>query len=297
MHRLYGCKNGHNQKNIKIYQKKQAKKAFPFLALSLTGVIIFILLPFLDAFRRSFYEAMSKRFVGLKNYETVIHNEAFQLAAKNTVRFLGTCIPLLLMISLLFTVVLNSVTKLKQFFKTTFLIPMAIPVASVVLLWKAFFHENGLLNILITGFGKNTIDYMNTDKAFYVLVFSYIWKNTGYDMVLWLAGLSDISNSLYEAARMDGAGALARFRYITLPGLLPTIYITAVLSVVNSFKVFREAYLISGSYPHESIYMLQHIFNNWFISLDIQKMCAAAVMMAAVIMIFILILQKIDRNR
>lgn len=278
------------------YKWKQGRKAFIFLAPSLFGVIIFVLIPFLDAFRRSFYQAMGGKFVGLENYKTVIWNEAFGLAAKNTAKFLGLCIPLLLIISLLLSVFLNSIKKNTEFFKTSFLIPIAIPIASVVLLWKVFFHKNGLINVVIMFFGGNAVDFMNTDKAFYILVFSYIWKNTGYDMVLWLAGLSGISESYYEAAKMDGAGALARLRYITLPELLPSIYITAVLSMVNSFKVFREAYLVAGDYPHESIYMLQHIFNNWFISLDIQKMCAAAVIMASVIFSFIILLQRIDRK-
>ena len=267
-----------------------------FLTPSLLGVAVFVLIPFFDAFKRSFCEPMSGKFIGIENYKMVIKNDAFLLAAGNTARFLGICIPLLLTISLLFTVILYSIKSHGEFFKTTFLIPMAIPVASVVLLWKVVFHENGLLNVILATFGAKSIDFMNTDKAFYVMVFSYIWKNTGYDMILWLAGLSDIPAALYESAKIDGAGALARLRYITLPELMPTIYITAVLSTVNSFKVFREAYLIAGNYPHESIYMLQHIFNNWFISLDIQKMCAAAVMMAAVILLFIIILQKIDRK-
>lgn len=275
---------------------RQGRKAYCFLAPSLIGVTIFVLIPFMDAFRRSFYQAMGGQFVGLANYRTVLHNEAFRLAAGNTAKFLGICIPLLLIISLLFTVFLNSLKKHSEYFKTTFLVPIAIPIASVVLLWKVFFHKNGLINIIITLFGGKAIDFMNTDKAFFILVFSYIWKNTGYDMVLWLAGLSGISESLYEAAKMDGAGAFAQLRYITLPELLPTVYVTAVLSMVNSFKVFREAYLVAGDYPHESIYMLQHIFNNWFIALDIQKMCAAAVMMATVIFTFIIILRRIDRK-
>lgn len=278
------------------YNKRQERKAFLFLGPSLIGVIIFVLIPFIDAFRRSFFEAMGGRFVGLKNYSTVLHNEAFLLAAKNTAKFLGICIPLLLIISLIFAVILSSMKEKSEFFKTTFLIPMAIPVASVVLLWKVFFHKNGLLNILVTALGGHAIDFMNTNNAFYVLVFSYVWKNTGYDMVLWLAGLSGIPVALYEAAKMDGAGVIARLRYITLPELLPTIYVTAVLSTVNSFKVFREAYLIAGDYPHESIYMLQHIFSNWFVNLDIQKMCAGAVMMAALIFLFIFLLQIIDRK-
>ena len=126
-----------------------------------------------------------------------------------------------------------------------------------------------------------------------VLMITYIWKNAGYDMVLWLSGITSISPSLYESASLDGAGVLRCIFRITLPNLMPTLFTATVLSLLNSFKVFREAYLISGSYPHESIYMLQHLFNNWFTRLDIDKMCAGAVMMALVVMALIGLLQII----
>jgi multiple sugar transport system permease protein len=283
----------HKKQRRNRFLRRQERTAYLFLAPSLIGVSVFVLLPFCDAVRRSFYEAMSGKFVGVENYINVFHNEAFQMAAGNTLRFTFTCIPILLVISLLFAVIVSGFKKTGDFFKATFLVPMAIPVASIVLLWNVFFHQNGLINVLLVHFGGQAIDFMNSDKAFYVLIFTYVWKNVGYDMVLWLAGLSGISDSYYEAAKVDGAGAIAIFRYITLPSLKPTIYITAVLSLVNSFKAFREAYLISGSYPHESIYMMQHLFNNWFVSLDIQKMCAAAVIMAIVIIVLVLLLQRI----
>jgi multiple sugar transport system permease protein len=219
------------------------------------------------------------------------------LAAKNTARFLLICIPLLLVLSLSITLLINNMKRSKELLKMSFMVPMAIPVASIVMLWKEFFHKNGMLNLLLSGLHIAPIDFMNTDKAFFVLVFTYLWKNIGYDMVLWLSGLSNIPVSYYEAAKIDGAGAWARFHYITLPGLVPTIFITAVLSVINSFKVFREAYLIAGNYPHDSIYMLQHIFNNWFMTLDIQKLCAGAVLMAVVMTIIILLLNLINLKR
>ena len=122
-------------------------------------------------------------------------------------------------------------------------------------------------------------------------VFTYLWKNTGYDMILWLSGMAAIPPALYESAQMDGAGAMSRFFRITLPNLAPTLFTVTVLSLLNSFKVFREAYLISGSYPHESIYLLQHLFNNWFVNLDVDKMCAGAVLLAAVVLALILGLQ------
>jgi len=275
---------------------KQNKQAWAFLAPSFIGVIVFVLIPFGDAFRRSFYEAMSGKFVGMDNYNTVLHNDAFKQAVHNTTRFIITCVPILLLLSLALSVMIFNLKKHSDLFKTSFLIPMAIPVSSAVFLWKVSFHQNGLLNLLLSKFGIEGYDWMNT-RAFPILVFSYIWKNIGYDMVLWFAGLTGISTTLYEAAGVDGANAWKKFWYITLPGLLPTVFIVSVLSILNTFKVFREAYLIAGAYPSDdNIYMLQHLFNNWFTALDIQKMCAAAVMVAMVIVAIIMILQQLDKR-
>lgn len=276
--------------------KKEARKAWLFLFPSLLGIVTFVLVPFADVIRRSFCEAMRTKFVGLANYKIVIENKAFGLAVNNTIRFIGICIPLLLILSLLLAMLLYRQKKYNRFFKTSFLLPMAIPVGSIVILWKLLFHENGLLNLLLVQNGMHKIDFINSDKAFIILVFTYIWKNIGYDMILWLTGLNGISASLYESASVDGAGAWNKFRYITFPQLLPMIFMIGVLSFINSFKVFREAYLIAGDYPHKSIYMLQHVLSNWFVALDIQKMSAAAVLMVLVFLIVLLLFIKLDRE-
>lgn len=271
-------------------------KAWVFLAPSFLGVILFVLIPFGDAIRRSFFEAMNNRFVGVDNYISVLQNKAFQLAMSNTVRFILVCVPILLLLSLIVSVMIGSLKKIRSYFKTAFLIPMAIPVASVVFLWKVIFHPNGFLNVVLSKLGLEGADWVST-KAFPILVISYLWKNLGYDMVLWITGIDQISTALYEAASVDGANAWKKFRYITLPGLLPTFYIVSILSLLNTFKVFREAYLIAGTYPRDnSIYMLQHLFNNWFTKLDIQKMCSAAVMVALAIVVIILLLQGLNRK-
>lgn len=256
-----------------------------FLAPSLIGVGIFILLPFMDVVRRSMLDAMGNQFVGLVNYSTVLENEAFQLAVRNTVHFLVVCIPLLLVLSLMVALLIQQIKGFQGFLKTTFLFPMAIPVASVVLLWRLFFDTNGFFNEALAVFGLQTVNWMNSGQAFHVLVFTYLWKNMGYDMILWLAALSDIPKERYEAASVDGAGKWQSFWYITRPALRPAVFVIGILSLVNCFKVFREAYLIAGNYPHESIYMLQHLFNNWFVSLDIQKMTAASVLLAITMLI------------
>lgn len=263
-----------------------------FVLPSLAGVLAFILLPFLDVIRRSFTEVMSGKFAGWKNYRTIFSNSAFLQAAGNTVRFTAVCIPLLLVCSLTAAVLLRRQKRLGSLLKSMYLMPMAIPVASVVLLWKLLFAQNGILNGFLSAFGAEAIDWMNTDYAFGVLVFSYIWKNLGYDVILWLAGLSGIPESIYEAARVDGAGEWRCFISITMPNLLPSLYTIAVLSFLNSFKAFREAYLVAGDYPHKSIYMMQHLFNNWFRELSVDKMSAGAVVNAVVILALVLLLQR-----
>lgn len=177
------------------------------------------------------------------------------------------------------------------------MLPMAIPVASVVLLWKLLLYPQGLLDQLAVWAGGRGQDWLNQGSAFYILVLTYIWKNTGYDMMLWLAGLDGIPKELFEAAKVDGAGSWQSFFYVALPGLGSTAFLVLVLSVINSFKVFREAYLISGDYPHESIYMLQHLFNHWFVSLDIQKMSAASVMVETSILIPALLWSRKRKKR
>ncbi len=267
-----------------------------FLMPSLLLVSILVLLPFGDVLRRSFCSAMGGQFVGLKNYKNVFQNEAFQLAASNTAKFTFICIPILLSLSLLLALLIDALKKQHSIFKTLFLIPMSIPVASVVLLWKVIFHENGLFNRLLSIMDLVPVNWLNSKWTILVLIITYIWKNTGYNMVLWLSGITTISPTLYEAASLDGAGVLHRFFCITFPNLMPVLFTTTVLSLLNSFKVFREAYLISGSYPHKSIYMLQHLFNNWFTRLDIDKMCAGAVLMALLVIILIGLLQLIWRR-
>lgn len=277
-------------------RNKEAGTAGLFLLPSLIGVMIFVLIPFADVIRRSFCEAMNSHYVGFSNYITVMKNDAFRLAVSNTARFLIICLPLLLLSSLLLSLLLYSQKKYTRFFKTSFLLPMAIPVASIALLWKLLFHKQGLLNVLLLHIGFDQIDFMNTGSAFGVLVFTYVWKNLGYDMILWLTGLNGISETLYEAADVDGAGAWSKFWYITLPELLPTVFVITILSFVNSFKVFREAYLISGDYPQQKTYMLQHLFNNWFVALDIQKMSAAAVMCVFLFLLVILLFRGLNRE-
>lgn len=269
--------------------KKSMKKnlaGYLFVLPGLSGVLLFYLIPFGDMVRRSFCQAMGG-FCGFENYKTVWNNEAFRLAAANTVRFTLVCLPLLLLISLAVALLLQGAGRLLEVFKSIYLVPMAIPAASMVLCWKLLFDAHGIVNGVLDRFFGISYDWMNTDKAFYVLVGSYIWKNLGYVVILWLAAMAGVPTSIYEAARVDGAGWRQCFFSITLPCIRPAAFTIVVISFLNSFKAFREAYLVAGNYPQESIYLLQHLFNNWFLSLSVDKMAAGAVMLAIIISLIV----------
>ena len=269
-------------------RRREALTGYLFLLPSLIGVCALLVFPMADTVRRSFL-TVAGDWRGLENYRLLMENASFRLAAANTARFLITAVPLLLILSLGAALV---VKRAPAFVKSSFLVPLALPVASLALLWRVLFEDYGLVNAALNAVGMETLSFLNSGASFWVLVGSYIWKNAGFDMVLLLSALMNVSPSLYEAAQLDGAGRMKQFRHITLPNLYPTLFVTAVLSVINAFKVFREAYLVAGNYPHERMYLLQHLFNNWFLRLDIDKLCAAATLTALVLAVFILLLRN-----
>lgn len=286
--------------SLQFRSDRWKRKLIPwiFLAPSLFATSLFLLFPFLDALRRAFVTAMGGQFVGFKNFQNVLKNPAFQLASKNTFLFTIICIPLLLALSLGLALLLNASGIKRGFMKISFLMPVSVPAASIVLIWKITFHDRGLLNGMMEGLGFSPVSWLNSSWTFWLLIGSYLWKNIGYDMVLWLAGLSAISPELYEAADVDGAGPFQKLFYITLPGLKPICFTVSVLSLLNSFKVFREAYLLVGDYPDsESVYLLQHLFNNWFLTLDIDRMCAASTLLALCMLAAIQLLRRLFREK
>lgn len=256
-------------------------------------------MPFLDVLKRSFTTAVTGQFRGMENYKIIFTNQAFSLAAKNTFYFTIVCIPLLVVIGFLISLPLSSL-KNAWMIKSLYLFPLAMPTATIVIVWKMVFYQRGFLNLFLSRVGQWTglwgevhTDYLGTGAAFWVLVCSYIWKNTGYTVILWLAGILAIPTELFEAAKMDGAGRWQRIRYIILPNLKGTFYTILILSFLNSFKIYREAYLVAGPYPHKSIYLLQHLFNNWFVNLEFDKMAAAAVCTGGFLLVVILLLQRV----
>lgn len=262
-----------------------------FLLPNLLGIAVFALFPMLEVLLGAFRSAIGGNWVGLRNFQTVLKNRAFRLAAWNTGRFMLVCIPLLLILSLLLALGLRKICG-GRVLRSAFLLPMAVPAASVVLAWKLLFHANGLVNAAFARLGIQAVDWMGTGASFWVLVVSYLWKNLGYTVVLWTAALGAIPPNIYEAAQMDGASGLQCLVYITLPNLKTSAYSLAVLSLLNSFKVFREAWLVAGDYPQERMYLVQHLYNNWFRELDYDKIAAASVLVSCVVLGLIALLRR-----
>lgn len=270
---------------------RKKDKMYPFIVPGFIGVMIFIVLPLADVFISSFRRGGQGSFVGLTNYSVVLDNQAFGLAAGNSLLFELVGVPLLIVVSL---VVAIEVYEMKgNIVKFAFLIPLAIPSNSLAVVWKILFAENGIVNGLITKLGGTPISFFDGRAVFRLFVGTFVFKNIGYNMLIWLAGLSAIPTEIYEAARVDGAGRFTRILRITLPNMKRSFFIVAMLSVVNSLKIFREQYLMAGGYPDTAIYQLQHVFNNWFEKLELGKLTAGAVMTAGVFFGVILVIRVI----
>ena len=277
-------------KKIKAGKILKNDNFFPYLCLipSLIGVLIFFIVPFMVVIYYSMVDnPINREFVFLDNYISVLKNTAFRKAALNTFTFSMISVPLAVVLSMLLAMLLDSKIPFVSRFRTSFLCPMMVPVASVVLIWQVVFHYNGALNDFLSHFGIEKIDWLKSPKGQVVIVALFLWKNLGYNMILFLSALNNIPKDILEVATLEGASSSYKFFRIKLRYLSPTILFVAVLSLINSFKVFREVYLLTGDYPYDSLYMLQHFMNNTFRNIDYQKLSSAAILMAIVIVIII----------
>ena len=286
-----------------------------FLAPSLLGVGVFFILPFGVVVYYSMIDGVaSRRFVFLENFTRLFANSAFRMAARNTLKFSAMAVPLAVILAMVLALMLECRIPGKSQFRTFFLSPMMVPVASVVLIWQVLFNYNGTVNEFLMLFGTKRIDWLQSDYSMIVVLLLFLWKNLGYNMILFMivvlllflwknlgynmilfmSGLANIPRDLLEVADVSGASEAYKFFSIKLRYLSPTVLFVTILSLINSFKVFREVYLLTGDYPYESLYMLQHFMNNTFRSLDYQKLSAAAVVMALVMVVLIALLFKIE---
>lgn len=283
------------KRGIRISMRgREAIKGSLFVLPFLAGFALFYLWPFVTGIKETFFFAGN--FVGIANYKDVFASSAFQLAVKNTMRFIAWGVPLIMLISLGLALLLYRRFSGSAFFRSAFLLPLVLPIASIVMVLSVFLAENGVMNALFTLLGLPVKSWLNSDAAFGVLLFLYIWKNCGYNIVLFISGLNAIPNELYLAASLDGAGKLQSFGSITLPLLMPSMVLTFIFSIMNAFKCFREAYLLCGDYPHQSIYMLQHFMNNNFANLNYSRLFIAALFTFAIISVLVIVVLRVKRR-
>ena len=276
-------------------EAKIKRKSALFLAPSMLGVALFFVLPFLVVI---FYSVVNNpiqhKFVFLKNFVNVWNNAAFRLAAGNTFKFSLIAVPLVVVLSMALAFALDSAIPYKSQIRTLLLSPMMVPIASVVLIWQVLFHYNGVANEFIRFFGGKQIDWFKSDYALIVLVFLFLWKNLGYNMILFMSAIANIPKEIIEVAQIEQAKRWQIFLFIKTRYLSSTILFVTILSLINSFKVFREVYMLTGDYPYDSLYLLQHFMNNTFNSLDYQKLSAAAIIMSLVMIVLIGLLFVIE---
>lgn len=259
-----------------------------YIAPSLIGVLLFFIFPFIVVIYYSMVDnPISANFVFMDNFIKVISNVAFRTAVNNTFTFSLAAVPLAVVLSLLLAIVLEAKLPFRSQFRTFFLSPMMVPVASIVLIWQVLFHYNGAVNDVITALGGSKIDWMKSEYSIFVIVILFLWKNLGYNMILFMAALASIPKDILEVARLESATPLQTFFYIKIRYLSSTILFVTIMSLISSFKIFREIYLLTTDYPYDSIYMLQHFMNNKFKNLDYQTLSAAAILMSLVMIVII----------
>ena len=260
-------------------------------------MMLFYIIPFGISLYYSFIDnAVSRQFVGFDNFVDTWLNEAFAIAIRNTIIFMGTSIPIGMALALLLALALKPMKPIvRRMLLVFFLLPLVIPSGSVIFFWDRIAAINGMFNRLF--FPSNPIDWLNSDFGMVLVVMIFVWKNIGFNVILFQTGLDFIPREYYEYAAIDGAGRFKQFFLITVVYLGPTFLLVFILSVVNSFKVFREVYLLTGAYPSLSIYLLQHFLNNQFTSLNYQRMATASIYVFGLVLILVFFIYRLQKRQ
>ena len=265
--------------------------AWIFILPAILGTFIFIIIPVLCSFGLSFTEwdlLNPIKFVGFENYKFLFNDDLFYKILINTVVFalstsiLGVIIPLIL------ASILNSKIRGSEFFKTAYFLPFITPMVVIGIIWAWIFDPNiGLLNQVL----QININWLYDSKfALPALIVVSVWKLIGYNMIIFLSSLSSISNSMFEAAKIDGANAIQIFKNVTIPLLSPTIFFVIIITAISSFQVFDLIYLMTQGGPFDSTNVLVYaIYKNAFEYFNVGKASAIAYVLFAIILILTLI--------
>ena len=203
--------------NTTLSTRKLKLSSGAYIAPSFIGVLLFFILPFGVVIYYSLVDnPISGNFVFLDNFKNIIANAAFQKAVRNTFLFAAVAVPLAVVLSLLLAIVLEAKLPFRSQFRTFFLSPMMVPVASIVLIWQVLFHYNGAVNDILGAFGIDKIDWLKSDYGLVVIVILFLWKNLGYNMILFMAALASIPKDILEVATLESAKPLQTFFYIKI---------------------------------------------------------------------------------
>ena len=248
---------------MKLSVKESATGYLLILPL-MVGYLLFYIAPFLVIL----YHTVSRGslgFVGLDNFLDIFRNRTFQLASGNTAKFLAVGLPLILVLGFAIALLIKRQARRFPVLKSVVMLPYVMPVVGTMILVDVIFTETGLLSRLVEFLGWNVPLWLESRHAFWIVILLYLWKNT-------------IPESHYDAASIDGANGFAKLRYITVPQMWYSIFFAGVFSLINAFKCFREIFLIGGTHPHDSIYILQHYINNCFQKLNMPNLSVASVL-------------------
>jgi multiple sugar transport system permease protein len=275
-----------------------ALTAYSFIAPNFIGFAVFTLGPIVFAFALAFMHWDGNnpiQFVGLDNFWQLFSDRVFHAAFWNTIIYTGFVVPLTLICSLGLAILLNQKIFGRNFFRTVAFFPYVASLVAVAVVWNMMFHpEFGPVNMVLytLGVDPSNLPGWAADRHWAmatVIIFS-VWKNMGYFMVIYLAGLQGISSELYEAANIDGASAWQKFRFVTLPQLAPTTFFVSVMLIIQSFKVFDQIFMITQGGPGTStLVLVYHIYNEAFISWDLGYSSMVALVLFLLVLVITIV--------
>ncbi|MFC0187214.1 carbohydrate ABC transporter permease [Fictibacillus aquaticus] len=273
-----------------------------FLLPNFIGFLFFIGIPILASLGLSFTKwdlLTSPEFIGVENYKAIWHDAEFWAALKNTLLFIILYLPTVLVVALGIAMLLNKKMKGRTFFRAAYFIPVISSWVAVSLIWKWLFNPAyGLVNYFLSWFGINGPDWLQDPNwAMIAIVLTSVWKDTGFVMVLFLAGLQNISETYYEAADIDGATPFKKFLHITIPLLTPTTFFILIISLINSFQVFDQVMIMTEGGPAGSTTVLvQKIYNHAFRYFEMGYASAVSWVLFLIIFIVTLVQNRLQKR-
>lgn len=271
---------------------REGLTALCFLAPNLIGFLIFTAIPVVMSFVMSLYDwpvVGERRFVGFDNYKNLFTADPlFGKVMGNTVFYVAAYAVLNILIAMLLAVWLTSKIKNLKFYRAAFFMPQVIPVIATTMLWKwLFLPEYGLINIALNTFGFKEINFLGSTKtAMMSIVIMSVWQGFGYNMVIFIAGLLGVPQSLKEAARIDGCGSIRTYFKVTLPLMSPSIFFAVIMTIISSFQVFDQTFIgTNGGPAYSTTTAVMYIYQNGFNFMKMGYASSIAWVLFAIIMI------------